>query len=54
MNLPKIDLEILPDLETVSGIFGSISGPGSDDSVVIIMVYVYEQVPPEAVFGGLF
>lgn len=53
MQLPKIDLGILPDLETVTGIFGSMSptaGPGHDDRVVIIMVYVYDMIPPERLF----
>lgn len=54
MNLPKIDLASLPGLETAVGMFGSLSpmaGPGSDDRVVIVMVYLYETVPPSAVFG---
>jgi hypothetical protein len=46
MNLPKIDLSALPDLDTLTGVFGSLANPlqaaGSDDSVVIIMVYIYE------------
>lgn len=44
MNLPHIDLSILPDLDTLVGIFGSITGtgPGHDDSVVIVATFVYE------------
>ena len=44
MNLPHIDLSILPDLTDLVGIFGSIvgDGPGHDDSVVILATFVYE------------
>jgi hypothetical protein len=43
MNLPHIDLSILPDFhDTLVGFFGSIVGPGSDDSIVILATYVYE------------
>lgn len=51
MNLPKIDLSSLPDLDTVTGLFGSIStagGPTVDDRVVVLMTYIYEVAPPEA------
>ncbi len=51
MKLPKIDLSSLPDLDTLAGIFGSIaesSGPTVDDRVVVIMTYLYELAPPEA------
>ncbi|MGI8943581.1 MAG: hypothetical protein ACR2FJ_04985 [Qipengyuania sp.] len=50
MNLPKIDLDALPDLDTVTGVFGSLSDLATatvDDRVVVIMVYVYETVPPD-------
>lgn len=50
MNLPKIDLSSLPDLDTVTGLFGSLSasdGPTVDDRVVVIMTYIYEVAPPE-------
>jgi hypothetical protein len=49
MNLPKIDLESLPGLEAVQGLFGSLSDLASatvDDRIVVLMVYVYELVPP--------
>lgn len=52
MNLPKIELESLPTLDTASGIFGSLSDlatAASDDRVVIIMTYVYETLPPDSV-----
>ncbi|MFM5924864.1 MAG: hypothetical protein ACKOPG_11845 [Novosphingobium sp.] len=46
MNLPKIDLSALPDLDTLTGVFGSVANPfqatGSDDSIVVIMTYVYD------------
>lgn len=48
MNLPKIDLSALPDLDTLTGVFGSIANPiramESDDTVVIIMVFVYDVI----------
>ena len=36
--------EILPDLQSLIGLFGSISGdkPGHDDSIVILATFVYE------------
>lgn len=46
MKLPKIDLSALPDLDTLTGFFGSISGPGHDDTVVILATFIYEIVPP--------
>ncbi len=49
MNLPKIDLSTLPDLDTLTGMFGSMSdfSPAvMDDSVIIIMVFIYELLPP--------
>ena len=44
MNLPKIDLSLLPDLDTLTGIFGSITGdgPGHDNSIVILATFIYE------------
>lgn len=50
MTLPQLDLDSLPDLDTVTGLFGSMSDLASattDDRVVVIMVYVYEMIPPE-------
>lgn len=51
MNLPKIDLSAVPGLDTATGIFGSISQTtvGYDDSVVAVMVYVYDTVPPTVI-----
>lgn len=48
MNLPKIDLETLPGLDTVQGLFGSLSGLASasvDDRIIVLMVYIYELHP---------
>lgn len=41
MNLPKIDLASLPDLDTLTGLFGA-RQPGHDDSIVIIATFVYD------------
>lgn len=50
MNLPKIDVSALPDLDTVTGVFGSLSSLGradvfSDDTLVIIMVFIFDMFP---------
>lgn len=50
MNLPKIDVSALPDLDMLTGMFGSLSSLGradvySDDTLIIIMVYIYELFP---------
>ena len=50
MEIPRIDLASLPDLADATGLFGSMSDMAqafTDDRVVIIMVFVYELVPPE-------
>jgi hypothetical protein len=48
MNLPKIDLSALPDLETLTGVFGSLGDTARalafDDIVIIVMVYIYDLV----------
>ena len=52
MNLPKLDISSLPDLDTLTGVFGSVSnGPQNigDDAIVVIMVYLYEIIPPQAI-----
>ncbi len=48
MKLPKIDLASLPDLNQVTGMFGAMrtSGPGHDDTIVVIATIVYETQPP--------
>ena len=51
MDLPKIDANSIPDLAELTGMFGSVTGPGHDDSVVVIKVFVYEQIPPQLLAG---
>lgn len=46
MTLPRIDLATLPDLATPTGIYGSIREPGPDDSIIILMTYIFEILPP--------
>lgn len=50
MNLPKIDLASLPDLEMLTGLFGSMRNPGHNDTIVVLAAIVYESSPPG---GGL-
>jgi hypothetical protein len=43
MKLPIIDIASLPDLETLSVIFGSLRDrPVHDDSIIILATFVYE------------
>lgn len=44
MNLPKIDIASLPGIDQVTGLFGSLVATGGkmDDTIVVIMVYVYD------------
>ena len=48
MNLPMIDLSALPDLSTLTGMFGSLAerSPGHDDSIVILATFIYDVNPP--------
>ena len=50
MNLPKIDLSSLPDLDTLTGVFGSLLHTSrivsSDDTIVVLMSFVYEVTNP--------
>ncbi len=51
MELPKLDLNGLPDLSDAVGAFGSMSDIATattDDRIVVIMVYIYETLPPES------
>ena len=56
MNLPKIDISSLPDLDVLTGMFGSLKQfdpglAGSNDLIVVLMVYLYEMLPmPEGLF----
>ena len=54
MTLPKLDLSALPDLSTLTGMFGSLAEgrpSGHDDSIVILATFLYDANPPG---GGLF
>ncbi len=57
MNLPKIDLDSLPGLDAVQGLFGSLSNIASasvDDRIVVLMVYLYDHInAPTASAGRL-
>ena len=51
MILPMIDISSLPDLDTLTGIFGSLKTfdlglAGSNDLIIVLMVYLYEIAPP--------
>lgn len=50
MNLPEIDLSSLPDLDILTGMFGSLAqdfrSTYSDDTIIDIMTFLYEVVPP--------
>ncbi|MEL1250863.1 hypothetical protein [Aurantiacibacter gilvus] len=46
MKLPKIDLSNLPDLDTLTGLFGTTQTPGHDDSIVVLATIIYENTPP--------
>ncbi len=46
MKLPQIDVSSLPDLETLTGVFGSVAHPNlpavAGDTTVILMVFVHD------------
>ena len=48
MNLPKLDLSLLPDLDMLTGLFGSMMSrsPAHDDSIVILATFIYETTAP--------
>ncbi|MGB3379352.1 hypothetical protein [Allopontixanthobacter sediminis] len=51
MKLRSIDLSALPDLGQLTGAFGSLSDlatVSTDDRIIMLMVFLYEAVPPEA------
>lgn len=54
MNLPTIDLSALPDLDTLTGLFGSLTDAArvqySDDSIIILMTFLYEMNPTQGMF----
>jgi len=47
MNLPKIDLSSLPDLDKLTGVFGSLAHyvreAASDDTLIILMTFLYDS-----------
>ena len=46
MKWPKIDLSALPDLDTLTGLFGSLGETtGHDDTIVILATYAFEVTP---------
>jgi hypothetical protein len=49
MNLPKIDIASLPDLDQLTGLFGSLVDAArvqsSDDTIIILMTFLYELNP---------
>ena len=50
MKLPSIDVSALPDLGQLTGTFGSLSdlaNASTDDRIVMLMVFIYEAIPPE-------
>jgi len=49
MNLPKIDLSSLPDLDQLTGLFGSlvdVTRVQSNDSIIILATFLYEMTGP--------
>lgn len=56
VKMPKIDLASIPGLETAQALFGAISDQVAtyDDSIVSLMVYVYDTAPPPPPPPGLF
>lgn len=53
MKFPQIDLASLPDLERLTGFFGSgtTPTPGHDDTIIVLATMVYDSAPPSS---GLF
>ena len=45
MNLPKIDISNLPDLDVLTGVFGSLAHPAqSNDTFIMMMAFVYDVI----------
>lgn len=54
MILPMLALSALPDLSTLTGMFGSLATErawGHDDSIVALATFIYDAQPPGG--GGL-
>lgn len=43
MKLPLIDIAKLPDLETLTAMFGRTKPPGHDDTIIVIATVVYDS-----------
>lgn len=54
MNLPKIDISSLPDLDTLTGMFGTLVDAArvqsSDDTIIILITFLYELDPTRGMF----
>jgi hypothetical protein len=51
MTLPKLDLAALPDLSTLTAMFGTLAHgrpAAHDDSIVILATFLYEAHPRAA------
>ena len=49
MNLPKIDISALPNLDQLTGMFGSLHHQiqaQSDDTIVIMMTFIWDLLEP--------
>ncbi len=49
MNLPQIDVSTLPQLATMTGVFGSMvykSAMAAGDSTVVVMTFLYSTHKP--------
>lgn len=49
MDLPIIELASLPDLDTLTGVFGSLldtaKAQKSDDTLIVMMTFLYDVFP---------
>lgn len=54
--MPKIDLSSIPGLESAQALFGAVSEKVAtyDDTIVDIMVFVYDTAPPPPPPPGIF
>lgn len=51
MKLPTLSISALPDLDVLTGMYGSMKHPdpglnASNDLIIVLMVYLYETKPP--------
>ena len=49
MNLPQIDASALPNLEVMTGVFGSVAHKATmvaGDEVVVIITFLYDVLNP--------